>query len=135
MGKTSKVVQIIRLKWLRRLLNFCETKRLPKPYGSKYYALMLPPGTIITRQAREFAKGKIDLIIHPAQEDMVSDIKNDAFTLRARYLKKPASFFSKPIAQYLSARAAVAGAAGTGKSKRRGNSKYYSRLAKKAHRK
>jgi hypothetical protein len=37
----------------------------------------------------------------------------------------------KSVEEYLAIRASIAGAAGRGKSKRRGGSKYYSNLAKK----
>jgi hypothetical protein len=83
-----------------------------KRYGLTTVSLSFPVGTTITRAALEAARGKIILNV-----------------------KKPAEVpkTTKEVNDYLKARAAIAGSAGTGESKRRGNSRYYSKLAKRKY--
>jgi len=82
-----------------------------KKYGLVTISLAFPFGTTITRSALEAARGK--LVLNIKKPDVA----------------KPETI--KTVSDYLKERASNAGASGTGKSKRRGNSKYYSKLAKR----
>lgn len=83
-------------------------------YGLTTVSLTFPADTVITRAAMEAARGRI-----------VLNVKKSAVMNKIR---------SQPgmtVEDFLKARASIAGAAGTGNSKKRGGAQYYSKLAKK----
>jgi len=82
-----------------------------KRYGLSTVSLTFPASTTITRAALEAARGRIILNVK-----------------KCAVVAKPSG---PSLDDYLKERAAIAGSAGTGESKKRGNSKYYSKLAKR----
>jgi hypothetical protein len=92
--------------------NILDILAYNKRHGLSTVSLTFPASTTITRAALEAVRGRIVLNV------------------------KKSAAVSKPVCppsldDYLKERAAVAGSAGTGESKKRGNSKYYSKLAKR----
>jgi hypothetical protein len=86
-------------------------------YGLSTVSLTFLAGTIITRAALEAARGRIVLNVKKPQKPEESKPKNPGMS----------------VEDFLKARASIAGAAGTGDSKKRGGPRYYSKLSKRRH--